>query len=178
MNTLSLEQRAAAIKLLVLDVDGVLTDGRVVYDDQGREIKFFDVRDGHGLKLLQRAGLEVAWLSGRGSEANRVRARELGVERLLEKSLVKLPVLRELMAACGCAPQQVAYMGDDLIDLPPMRAVGLALAPADAQPEALAAAHWVASQPGGRGAVRQACELILKASGAWAGVTARYFQDE
>ncbi len=171
----SVAQRAAAIKLLVLDVDGVLTDGRVVYDDQGREIKFFDVKDGHGLKLLQRAGVEVAWLSGRGSQANRVRAQELGVERLIEQCKVKLPALRDLMAACGVGPEQVAYMGDDLIDLPAMRAVGLALAPADAQPEARAAAHWVCTQPGGRGAVRQACELILKASGAWLEVTARYF---
>jgi 3-deoxy-D-manno-octulosonate 8-phosphate phosphatase (KDO 8-P phosphatase) len=171
----SVAQRAAQIKLLVLDVDGVLTDGRVVYDDQGREIKFFDVRDGHGLKLLQRAGVEVAWLSGRGSQANRVRAQELGVERLIEQCKVKLPALQELMSACGVTPDQVAYMGDDLIDLAAMRAVGLALAPADAQPEARAAAHWVCAQPGGRGAVRQVCELILKASGAWEQVTARYF---
>ncbi len=171
----SVTQRAARVRLLVLDVDGVLTDGRVVYDDQGREIKFFDVKDGHGLKLLQRAGVEVAWLSGRGSQANRVRAQELGVERLIEQCKVKLPALHDLMAACGVGPEQVAYMGDDLIDLPAMRAVGLALAPADAQPEARAAAHWVCTQPGGRGAVRQACELILKASGAWPEVTARYF---
>ncbi|CAO0822936.1 3-deoxy-D-manno-octulosonate 8-phosphate phosphatase KdsC [Desulfarculales bacterium] len=168
-------QRVTRIRLLVLDVDGVLTDGRVVYDDQGREIKFFDVKDGHGLKLLQRAGVEVAWLSGRGSQANRVRAQELGVERLVEQCKVKLPALTELMAACGVTPEQVAYMGDDLIDLPAMRAVGLALAPADAQPEAKAAAHWVCTRPSGRGAVRQVCELILKISGAWEQVTARYF---
>lgn len=174
----SIMQRAALVKLLVLDVDGVLTDGRVVYDDQGREIKFFDVRDGHGLKLLQRGGVEVAWLSGRGSQANRVRAQELGVERLIEKCLVKLPALQELMAACAVTPEQVAYMGDDLIDLPAMAAVGLALAPADAQPQARAAAHWVTRQPGGRGAVRQACELLLRASGSWEEVTARYSVDQ
>ena len=168
-------QRAARIKLLVLDVDGVLTDGRVIYDTEGREIKVFDVRDGHGLKLLQRAGVRVALLSGRGSAANRVRAAELGIERLLEQIKIKLPALEELIAEHGVEPGQVAYMGDDLIDLPAMRAVGLALAPADAQPEALAAAHWVASRPGGRGAVRQACELLLKSSGAWEEVTARYF---
>ncbi|MBI5521856.1 MAG: HAD hydrolase family protein [Desulfarculus sp.] len=174
MHNPSIMQRAARIKLLVLDVDGVLTDGRVVYDDQGREIKFFDVRDGHGLKLLQRGGVEVAWLSGRGSEANRVRAKELGVERLIEKCLVKLPALRELMASCQVMPEQVAYMGDDLIDLPAMAAVGLALAPADAQPQARAVAHWVCRAPGGRGAVREACELILRANGAWKEVTERY----
>ncbi len=175
MAGLTVAQRAARVSLLVLDVDGVLTDGRVIYDSDGREIKHFDVRDGHGLKLLQRAGVRVALLSGRGSEANRVRARELGIERLLESIKVKLPALEELMAAHEVSPEQVAYMGDDLIDLPAMRAVGLALAPADAQPEARALAHWVSRHPGGRGAVRQACELILRSSGAWDEVTSRYF---
>jgi len=171
----SAAQRAAAVRLLVLDVDGVLTDGRVVYDDQGRELKYFDVRDGHGLKLLQRAGYQIAWLSGRGSEANRVRARELGVDHLLEQIKIKLPALTELIQARGLTPDQVAFMGDDLIDLPPMRAAGLAMAPSDAVPEVLAMAHWVSRHPGGRGAVREACEFLLKSSGAWAEVTARYF---
>ncbi|MFZ5585055.1 MAG: KdsC family phosphatase [Thermodesulfobacteriota bacterium] len=171
----SAAQRAAAVRLLVLDVDGVLTDGRVVYDDQGRELKYFDVRDGHGLKLLQRAGYQIVWLSGRGSEANRVRARELGVDHLLEQIKVKLPALTELIQARGLTPDQVAFMGDDLIDLPPMRAAGLALCPADAVPEVLAMAHWVSRHPGGRGAVREACEFLLKSSGAWDQVTARYF---
>lgn len=167
---------AAGIKLLVLDVDGVLTDGRVVWDSEGREIKFFHVRDGHGLKLLQRAGIEVAWLSGRASQANRVRAQELGVTRLLENHKVKLPILEGLLAETGLAPAQVAFMGDDLIDLPPMRAVGLSLAPSDAVEEVRQAVHWVSDFPGGGGAVRQACELLLKASGAWDQVTARYYQ--
>jgi len=173
----SLARRAAAVRLLVLDVDGVLTDGRVVWDETGREIKFFHVRDGHGLKLLMRAGVEVAWLSGRAGRANRVRARELGVAELREGAKVKLPVLQELLERFRVAPEQVAYMGDDLIDLPPMRAVGLALAPADAVAEVQAAAHWVSRFPGGRGAVREACELILRSSGAWEEVTARYYQD-
>ncbi len=166
--------RATKVRMLVLDVDGVLTDGRVVYDDAGRELKFFDVRDGHGIKLWQRAGFQMAWLSGRGCEANRVRARELGIDPLLEQVKVKLPVLEELIARQGLTPEQVAFMGDDLIDLPPMRAVGLALAPADAIPEVRETAHWVAGLPGGRGAVRQAIEFLLKSSGAWAEVTARY----
>jgi len=168
-------ERAARIKLLVLDVDGVLTDGRVVYDAAGGEIKFFDVRDGHGLKLWQRAGHGLIWLSGRGCQANRVRAQELGVDQLIEQSKVKLPVFLDVIAQRGLEPSQVAYMGDDLIDLPPMRVAGLAMAPADADPEAVRAAHWVADKPGGRGAVRQAVELILKAQGRWAEVTARYY---
>lgn len=171
----TLAARAARIKLLVLDVDGVLTDGRVVYDADGREIKFFDIQDGHGLKLLQRTGVKVALLSGRESNVNRLRARELGIEELHEDCKIKLPVFEEILGAHGLQPEQVAFMGDDLIDLPPMRAAGLALAPANAVPEVKAAAHWVAPKPGGGGAVRMACELIMKSSGTWQEVTARYF---
>jgi 3-deoxy-D-manno-octulosonate 8-phosphate phosphatase (KDO 8-P phosphatase) len=169
--------RAARVRLLVLDVDGVLTDGRVVYDTRGEETKHFDVQDGHGLKLLQRSGVEVCWLSGRGSRANQVRARELGISELREECKVKLPVLEEMLAARGAAPEAVAYMGDDLVDLPPMRRVGLALAPANAVAQVKEAAHWVVPRPGGRGAVRRVCELILRATGAWEEVTARYYQD-
>jgi 3-deoxy-D-manno-octulosonate 8-phosphate phosphatase (KDO 8-P phosphatase) len=167
--------RAAAIRLLVLDIDGVLTDGRVVYDDQGGEIKYFDVTDGHGIKLLMRAGVKVALLSGRKSRANRTRARDLGIEELIEDCKVKLPAFESLLSRKGVEPHETAYMGDDLIDLPPMRAAGLALAPASARLEARRTAHWVSPRPGGRGAVRDACELILKASGKWEEVTKRYF---
>ena len=172
---LTLSARAARIKLLILDVDGVLTDGRVVYDADGREIKFFDIQDGHGLKLLQRTGVKVALLSGRESNVNRIRARELGIEELHEDCKIKLPVFEEIIKAHGLPAQEAAFMGDDLIDLPPMRAAGLALAPANAVLEVKQAAHWVAPKPGGGGAVRLACELILKSSGTWEQVTARYF---
>lgn len=175
MEAKEVNRRAALVKLLVLDVDGVLTDGRVVYDHQGKEIKFFDVRDGHGLKLFERAGLECVWLSGRESEANKIRAAELGAAELIEDCKIKLPKLEDVVSRRGLEMSQVAYMGDDLIDLPCMRAVGLALAPADAIHEALEAAHWVAPFPGGRGAVRAAVELLLKATGNWEKVTARYF---
>ncbi len=176
MAGLTAAQRAARVKTVVLDVDGVLTDGRVIYDVDGREIKVFDIKDGHGLKLLMRAGVEVVLLSGRSSAANRLRATELGIGELKESVKVKLPVFKDLLAARGIGPEQAAYMGDDLIDLPPMRLAGLALAPADAVAEVRAAAHWVSARPGGRGAVRQACELILRARGAWETVTARYHQ--
>jgi len=170
-----LAQRAAAVKLLVLDIDGVLTDGRVIYDDQGRQLKFFDIKDGSGLTYVMRAGIKVCLISGRQSEVNLVRARELGIEEIYQDAKVKLPILQEIMARKNLKPEQVAYMGDDLIDLPCLRAVGLALAPADAVKEVKAAVHWVAKKPGGRGAVRQACELILRASGAWEEITARYY---
>jgi 3-deoxy-D-manno-octulosonate 8-phosphate phosphatase (KDO 8-P phosphatase) len=175
MNDFSPRQKAARVKLLILDIDGVLTDGRVVYDDTGRELKFFDVKDGHGMKLLMRAGYEIVLLSGRQSEANRIRARELGVNQLIENAKVKLPVLEQILADKGLAPEEVAFMGDDLIDLPPMRVVGLALAPADAWDPVKQAAHWIAHRPGGHGAVREACEFLLQSSGKWEEVTARYF---
>jgi 3-deoxy-D-manno-octulosonate 8-phosphate phosphatase (KDO 8-P phosphatase) len=175
MSEITAQERAARIKLLVLDIDGVLTDGRVVYDQDGRELKFFDIKDGHGLKLLQRAGFQIVWLSGRASKVNQVRAQELGIDELVEDCKIKLPRFERVVSDRGFAPEQAAFMGDDLIDLPPMRAAGLALAPADAWPEVRQAAHWVATLPGGRGAVRQACELLLKASGKWDEVTGRYF---
>lgn len=171
----TIAQRAAAVKLLVLDIDGVLTDGRVIYDELGRETKFFDIKDGSGLTYLMRAGLDVCLVSGRKSAVNRIRAKELGIKEIHEDAKIKLPVLQEIMTRRNLAPEQVAYMGDDLIDLPCMRAVGLALAPADAVREVKAQAHWVAPKPGGRGAVRLACELILRASSAWEEITARYY---
>ena len=175
MSELTPEQRAARIKLLVLDIDGVLTDGRVIYDHEGRELKFFDIKDGHGIKLLQRAGFQIVWLSGRASLPNQARAHELGIDELIEDCKIKLPVFQRLVEERGLKPEQAAFMGDDLIDLPPMRVCGLALAPSDAWPEVQSAAHWVATLPGGRGAVRQACELLLKACGKWEEVTSRYF---
>jgi 3-deoxy-D-manno-octulosonate 8-phosphate phosphatase (KDO 8-P phosphatase) len=175
MELKEINQRAAGIKLLVLDVDGVLTDGRVVYDHQGNEIKFFDVRDGHRLKLLERAGLGCVWLSGRKSAANQVRAKELGAAELIEDCKIKLPALEELVYRRGLAMEQVAYMGDDLIDLPCLRVVGLAMAPADAIEEVREIAHWIAPFPGGRGAVGAGVELLLKSTDAWEKVTARYY---
>ncbi|MCB2226608.1 MAG: phenylphosphate carboxylase subunit delta [Desulfarculaceae bacterium] len=171
----SLQERAAKIKLLVLDIDGVLTDGRVVYDQNGSESKFFDIKDGHGIKLLQRTGMGIVWLSGRASTPNQVRARELGIDELVEGCKIKLPEFQRLVSERGLTPDQAAFMGDDLIDLPPMRACGLALAPSDAWPEVKDAAQWVATLPGGRGAVRQACELLMKAQGKWEEITSRYF---
>ncbi len=175
--SLSVAQRAARVTCLVLDVDGVLTNGTVGISGDGQETKFFNIQDGHGLKLAMRAGIEVIWLSGRASGPNRVRSKELKINELREGVLIKLPALEEIMAQRGLAPEQVAFMGDDLIDLPPMRKAGLALAPADAAQEVKEQAHWVSSRPGGRGAVRQAVELILKAQDKWHQVTARYFEN-
>jgi 3-deoxy-D-manno-octulosonate 8-phosphate phosphatase (KDO 8-P phosphatase) len=172
--TPALRARAEKIALLVLDVDGVLTDGLLYYDAQGEAMKAFSVHDGTAIKWLQRAGVEVAILTGRESKPVLARARELGIKEVMMDAKHKLPVMMAFVNRTGYDPDTIAYMGDDLLDLPVLHRVGLALAPADAAPEVRAAAHFVASAPGGRGAVREACELILKAIGKWDEITRPY----
>jgi len=159
--------RARPIRLLILDVDGVLTDGSLYFDSKGETLKVFHVRDGHGIKMAQRAGLEVAFLSGRRSDAAYHRARELEINRFYEGVRDKVAILEELLAALNLTPAEVATVGDELVDLPLFHRVGLAVAVADAVPELKAAAHWVTRLPGGQGAVREVCDLILKARGKW-----------
>jgi len=160
-------ERAQFVRLLILDVDGVLTDGSLYFDAKGEALKVFHVRDGHGIKMAQRAGIEVAFLSGRRSDAAYHRARELGVNRFHEGLRDKVAVLEEIMAALKIQYPEVAAVGDDLVDLPHLRRVGLAVAVADAAAEVKAAAHWTTSLPGGKGAVREVCDLLLKAQGKW-----------
>jgi 3-deoxy-D-manno-octulosonate 8-phosphate phosphatase (KDO 8-P phosphatase) len=162
-----LPTRAAAIKLLLLDVDGVLTDGSVVYADDGTEIKRFHVRDGSGLKFWQRAGNRAAIVSGRKSAAVEVRAAELGISPVLQGRGDKLPAFEEVLSATGLRPEEVCAVGDDLPDLPVLRRCGLAVAVADACPELRAVAHLVTTARGGRGAVREAIEWLLKLQGRW-----------
>jgi len=161
---------AAGIRMLVLDVDGVLTDGRVIMTDAGEEVKGFNVRDGHGIKMLQRAGIQVAILTGRSSQVVAHRARDLGIEHVIQGSLRKAEGLQALCSQAGIAPADCAYMGDDVVDLPAMRQCRLIMAPADAHPAITALAHWHAGFDGGRGAVRQAAEGLLLANGAWQAV--------
>ncbi len=160
-------KRAQGIRLLLLDVDGVLTDGRIFFSAKGEAFKAFHVRDGHGIKMAQRGGIEIAFLSGRRSDAAFHRARDLGVTRFYEGLRDKVAVLEELLATLNLAPPGVAAVSDDLVDLPLLARVGLAVAVADAAPEVKAAAHWITSSPGGAGAVREVCDLILKARGQW-----------
>lgn len=171
-----MHDRLAKIRLLLLDVDGVLSDGRIVYDASGVESKFFDVKDGHGIKLLQKAGIEVGIISARTSEVVRVRARELGIEHLHQKSIDKLVPYRQVLDATGVTDDEVAYIGDDIQDLPLLRRVGFAAAPADAMEELLPHVHYVTRRAGGRGAVREVCDLILRGRGLWEEVTAPYFR--
>jgi 3-deoxy-D-manno-octulosonate 8-phosphate phosphatase (KDO 8-P phosphatase) len=157
------KKRAANIRLAAFDIDGVLTDGTLTYDDRGREYKTFHAHDGLGLKLLQQAGIAVAVISARQSTVVEIRMRELGIELVYQGQQDKLKALHQLLQRLSLEPSQVAYTGDDLQDLPVMRAVGFAVAVANAVTTVKQAAHWVTERSGGRGAVREICEYILSA---------------
>ena len=164
---MSVQDKASRIRLLLFDVDGVLTDGRLVYGPAGERLKTFDVRDGLGLKLAQKAGLKVGILSGRISEALRYRAGELGIDALVMDRSDKKPAFDELLATWKMTPDRIAYMGDDLLDLPVLLRCGLSFAPADAVAEVRERVHKVLLRPGGHGAVREMCEFVLRARGEW-----------
>jgi 3-deoxy-D-manno-octulosonate 8-phosphate phosphatase (KDO 8-P phosphatase) len=163
----AIDQRASLIKLLLMDCDGVLTDGRLMLLENGDEQKLFNVRDGQGLALLRRAGVQTGIISGRRSSFVEHRARELGINYLRQGSEDKVKDFDELLAESGLAASAVAFVGDDLGDIPLLRRAGLAVAVGDAVAEVRAVAHYVTQQPGGHGAVREAIELILKAQGRW-----------
>ena len=156
-------RKAANVSLMVLDVDGVLTDGKLYCGAGGAEIKRFDVKDGHGIRLLLHHGVAVAVASARESVVVSERMAELGVEHVYQGCRDKAAVVAALAVHLDVEVARIAYMGDDLVDLPAMRRVGLALAPADAAGEILRCADWVASRAGGAGAVREACDLLLQA---------------
>lgn len=156
---------ARPVRLLVLDVDGVLTDNAVTHDGPGPGFKRFGIQDGMGVKLCQHAGIEVAVISGLGNIQAEQRCRELGIREFHGGHLRKLPVLEKIMAAKGLEFSQVAYMGDDWLDAQIMARVGLPLAPVDAQPEILRIAAWISKSPGGCGAVREAIRFMLLAQG-------------
>jgi 3-deoxy-D-manno-octulosonate 8-phosphate phosphatase (KDO 8-P phosphatase) len=159
----TLIERANDIRLLVLDVDGVLTDGRLYFTARGEETKCFHVRDGAGIVQLLRGGLQVAVISGRDSRAVDRRMSELGVTWIRQGVEDKLTALRELLDILGLTPQSVACMGDDLADLPLLEAARLAVTVADGHPSVKSRAHFITQAPGGQGAVREVCDLILEA---------------
>ncbi len=163
----TLAERCRSIELLVLDVDGVLTEGGVVYGTGGLEIKQFHVRDGMGLKQWKRAGRRSAIITGRSSPLVNVRAAELGVEFVFQGASDKLPAYNLLLAETRLPPSAVCYVGDDAPDLPPLRHCGLAAVVGDGNREARAVAHYITQAPGGRGAVREVIELILRCRGEW-----------
>jgi 3-deoxy-D-manno-octulosonate 8-phosphate phosphatase (KDO 8-P phosphatase) len=165
-----LQSRAARIELLLIDVDGVLTDGSIVYTAEGVEIKRFHVRDGSGLKFWHNLGKRSAILSGRTSPAVEARAAELGIAAVIQGRADKWPAFAELLSRTGLQAEQVCAIGDDLPDLPVMSRAGLAVAVADACSEVRAAADYITKPPGGRGAVRDAIEWLLKLQGQWQGI--------
>lgn len=168
------DELARPVKMLVLDVDGVLTDGGLYYNDDGLAMKRFDVQDGLGIKLVQRAGIEVVILSGMESAALMKRACDLGIEECHAGYFHKLPKLEEIMAARGISWSEVAYIGDDVIDLPVLRKAGLALAVKNAQPEIRAAVHYVSPLSGGAGGVRWFIRHILLAQGRLSSILADF----
>lgn len=165
MELRAIHDLARRLELVVFDVDGVFTDGRLYYGPGGETLKVFNVRDGHGIKSLQRAGITVAVITGRDSEMTKARMRDLGVEHLVQGREDKGEALDELLSRLGKVADASAYMGDDVMDIPAMRKVALALTVQDAHPDVIPVAHWRARNPGGRGAVREACDLLLAARG-------------
>ena len=155
-------------------MDGVLTDGKLYFDGQGGELKAFDVQDGHGIALAQRAGLVVGFISGRPSPATRRRAADLGVKVVLEQPANKMEMVDTVKRKLGFTNAEICFVGDELVDLPVLRRVGLAVAVPNAVPEVRAAAHYVTRHRGGDGAVREIVELILKAQGTWSAAIAKY----
>jgi 3-deoxy-D-manno-octulosonate 8-phosphate phosphatase (KDO 8-P phosphatase) len=160
--------RAAAIKLVIFDVDGVLTDARLFFDEQGREYKSFHARDGLGINLLQQTGVKVAIISGRKALSVTARMQGLGIapELVFQGRLNKLEALESLTSALNLTLAQIAHVGDDLLDLPLLRRVGLAIAVADAHPSIMPYIHWQTRNPGGCGAAREVCDLIMDAQGS------------
>jgi len=169
-----MHKKIEAVRLFILDVDGVLTDGRIIMDDNGREIKQFDVRDGHGLKLLMRYGIGVVLLTGRKSAVVEHRARDLGIEEVHQGIWNKVEVSESILQNRDLRYDQVAFVGDDIVDIPLLRRVGFSVAVADAADEVKRIVDFVTQKKGGRGAVREICEIILLAQDKWADVAARY----
>lgn len=167
INNNDLNRRLQNIKLLILDVDGVMTDGGLAIGDDGREYKTFHSHDGLGMKLLKASGVSLAIITGRTSNAVKKRAESTGVAHLYQGAEDKLEAFQDLMKSSGLQAAQCAFMGDDVVDLPPMLKCGLAIAVPDSPPLLLERAHYVTRKAGGRGAVREVCELIMQAQGTF-----------
>lgn len=158
-------EKAKKIKLLILDVDGVLTDGRLLFDKEGVEYKFFHARDGHGMKLLQQTGVDIAVISGRKSSSVALRMKNLGINYVYQGYENKLNIYQEVLANLSVDPQQVAFVGDDLLDLPILTRVGLPIVVNDANDSVKDFALWCTETKGGLGAVREVCDFIMRAQG-------------
>lgn len=168
--------RAAQVRIVIFDVDGVLTDGSLFLGDDGQEYKAFHSKDGHGMAMLQKTGVKIGIITGRTSEVVRLRMQSLGVEEVYQGQRDKRPAYQALKQRLGLNDHQVAYVGDDVVDLPILCQSGLAIAVQDSHPLVLQHAHWVTPHPGGRGAARDVCELIMRAQGTLEAELASYLQ--
>lgn len=169
-----INERARRVRLLLLDCDGVLTDGRIIMLPAGTETKIFDVKDGHAIVMMHRTGIKSGIISGRKSAIVRERAKELGMSHVHEMAWVKAEAYEKILAEENFKDEDICYVGDDVVDIPLLRRAGLAVAVADAVDEVKQFAHLVTERAGGRGAVREVIELILKAQGKWEELLARY----
>lgn len=170
----NIKEKLSKIKMLILDVDGVMTDGSIMMDDEGRELKSFNVLDGHGLKILQRYGIKVAILTGRRSKVVEYRAKDLGIEDVYQGALNKKEVFEKILLKNKLSADEVAFLGDDIVDIPVLKRVGFSAAVADAVDVVKKSVNYVTKKVGGHGAVREICEMILQAQGKWAEVAAKY----
>ena len=173
----SLRDRILRIKLVLVDIDGVLTDGRIILASYGDELKFFDVQDGLGFVLLRRAGFKTVMISAKKSRVNQRRAKELKVVKIYQNAFDKLKVYEKILKRFRARDEEVCFIGDDLIDIPVLKRVGFAVGVSNAIPEVKELVHYLTEKSGGRGAVREVADMILKTQGKWAQVTQRYFQE-
>lgn len=168
--------KAAAIRLVIFDVDGVLTDGSLFIGDDGQEYKAFNSRDGHGMKMLQASGVDIGIITGRTSQVVKYRMDSLGIKHVYQGQLDKLPAFEELIQQLGLSPEQVAYVGDDVVDLPILVRAGLAIAVQDAHPLVKQHSHWITPNCGGRAAARDVCELIMQSQDTLQSQLGKYLQ--
>lgn len=169
-------ERAKRVKLLIVDIDGVMTDGRIVYSIYGDELKFFDVTDGFGISLLNRAGIKTAIITAKKSRIVKMRARDLKIAKAYQGFIDKLIPFDKLLKEFKISPEEICFVGDDLPDIPVLKRVGLAVSVPNALDEVKAIAHYITSKAGGRGAVREVCDILLKSQDKWDEATAKYFK--
>jgi 3-deoxy-D-manno-octulosonate 8-phosphate phosphatase (KDO 8-P phosphatase) len=169
-----INEKLKKIKLLILDVDGVMTDGGIIMDSEGRELKKFNVRDGHGIKILQRYGIKVAILTGRKSKVVEYRAKDLEIKDVYQGAFNKKEVFAKILKKHKLTARETAFMGDDIVDIPVLKRVGFSAAVADAMDVVKKPVDYITQNRGGKGAVREVCEMILKAQGKWQEVATKY----
>ena len=169
-------EKAKRVKMLIVDIDGVMTDGRIVYSIYGDELKFFDVTDGFGMSLLNRAGIKTAIITAKKSRIVKLRARDLKVAKAYQGFLDKLIPFEKLLKEFKLVAEDICFMGDDIPDIPVLKKAGLAVSVPNALDEVKAIAHYITSKAGGRGAVREVCDLILKSQNKWDAATAKYLK--